>query len=153
VRSGETITEPDAEEGKMIQRMSHATLYVLDQDSAKEFYVNKLGFEVRTDHIMEGGFRWLTVGPKGQPDLEIILMAVAPGPSMTEETVAQLRELVRRGAMGAAVFATGDCQRTYEELSARGVEFLQPPTERFYGIEALFEDDSGNWFSLTERKM
>jgi catechol 2,3-dioxygenase-like lactoylglutathione lyase family enzyme len=136
----------------MIQRLSHATIYVLDQDSARDFYVDKLGFELRTDHTMDGGFRWLTVGPKGQPDLEVILMPLTPGPHMSDERVEQMRALVRGGALGAGVFATPDCRRTYEELTSRGVEFVQPPVDRFYGVEAIFKDDSGNWFSLTERK-
>lgn len=136
----------------MIQRLSHASIYVLDQDSAYEFYVNKLGFEVRTDARMDNGFRWLTVGPKGQPGLDIALMPTLPGPMMDQATSDQLRDLIRRGKLGAGVFETADCQGTYEELKSKGVEFMQPPTERFYGIEALLKDDSGNWFSMTQRK-
>jgi len=135
----------------MIQRLSHTTIYVLDQDSAHEFYIGKLGFEVRTDAKM-GDFRWLTVGPKGQPDIEIVLMPIGPGPKMDAETAAKLKELVQKGAMGTGVFETADCQKTYEDLKSKGVEFMQPPTDRFYGIEALFQDNSGNWFSLTQRK-
>lgn len=136
----------------MIQRLSHVTIYVLDQDAAYDFYVNKLGFDVRTDSKMDNGFRWLTVGPKGQPDLEIALMPTTPGPMVDEETSRLLRTLIERGAMGSGVLETADCQKTYEELVARGVEFKSPPTDRFYGIEALFKDNSGNWFSLTQRK-
>jgi predicted enzyme related to lactoylglutathione lyase len=135
----------------MIQRLSHATIYVLDQDRARTFYTEKLGFEVRTDARM-GDFRWLTVGPKGQPDLEIVLMALEPSPMMDEATCATIRGLVEKGALGSGVFGSSDVQRTYQELVARGVEFMQPPTERPYGIEALFKDDSGNWFSLTQEK-
>lgn len=135
----------------MIQRLSHATIYVLDQDAAYDFYVNKLGFEVRTDARMDNGFRWLTVGPKGQPDLEIALMPTAPSEKMDQETSDQLRALIRKGVIGHGVLETADIQKTYQELKARGVEFSQPPLERFYGIEALFKDDSGNWFSLSQR--
>ena len=135
----------------MVQRLSHACIYVLDQDSAFEFYVNKLGMEVRMDFAMENGFRWLTVGPAAQPDLNIILIPVA-GPSMDEAQAASLRELIQSGALGAGVLETADCRATYEELKAKGVEFLREPTEQFYGIEALLKDDSGNWFSLTQRK-
>jgi catechol 2,3-dioxygenase-like lactoylglutathione lyase family enzyme len=135
----------------MIQRLSHITIYVLDQDAAFDFYINKLGFEVRTDARMDGGFRWLTVGPKGQPDLEIALMPSAPGPMMDQETSNMLRALIQKGAIGSGVLETADCQKTYEELSAKGVEFSSPPQERFYGIEALFKDNFGNWFSLTQR--
>ena len=134
----------------MIQRLSHVTIYVLDQDSARDFYVNKLGFEIRTDATMDNGFRWLTVGPKGQPDLEVALMPTSPGPMMDQETSDMLRTLIRKGKLGAGVMETADCRKTYEELKARGVEFTQPPTQRFYGLEALFKDDSGNWFSMSQ---
>src|SRR4029077_14241466 len=107
----------------MIQRLSHTTIYVLDQDAARDFYVNKLGFEVRTDATMDNGFRWLTVGPKGQPDLEIILMKVGSGPSEDVEVAAAMRTLLAKGALGAGVFATPDCRQTYEELVAKGVQF------------------------------
>jgi catechol 2,3-dioxygenase-like lactoylglutathione lyase family enzyme len=134
----------------MIQRLSHVTIYVLDQDAAYDFYVNKLGLEVRTDATMDNGFRWLTVGPKGQPDLEIALMPTTPCPTLDQETSELLRTLIRKGALGHGVMETADCRKTYEELTARGVEFSQPPVERFYGIEALFKDNSGNWFSLSQ---
>ena len=132
----------------MIQRLSHVTIWVLDQDAAYDFYVNKLGFDVHTDAKMDNGFRWLTVTPKGQPDLEIVLMPTAPSAMMDQETSDALRALIQKGKLGAGVFTTADCQKTYEELKAKGVEFSQPPTERFYGVEALMKDNSGNWFSL-----
>lgn len=136
----------------MIQRLSHATIYVLDQESARQFYLEKLGFEVGTDFTMDGGFRWLTVRAPGQPEMEIILMP-AGGSSMIDSDVAtKLQDLVRAGAMGTGVFSTDDCRKTYDELKSRGVEFIQPPTEQMYGIEATFKDDSGNWFSLTQPK-
>jgi len=140
----------------MIRRMSHACYYVLDQDRAKEFYTAKLGFELRNDVTMgaefEGagqGFRWLTVGPPDQPDVEIILADPAMGND--QETADQIRALVAKGAMGSGVLETDDVQKTYEELSARGVVFIQEPAERPYGTEALLRDDSGNWFSLMQR--
>lgn len=135
----------------MITRFSHITLYVLDQEVAYDFYVNKLGFEVRTDATMENGFRWLTVGPKTQPELEVALMLVTAGPLMDEETAEQMRALVRKGAMGTGVLDTDDCRKTYEELVAKGVKFKSAPEEQFYGIEALMEDPFGNWFSVTQR--
>jgi predicted enzyme related to lactoylglutathione lyase len=135
----------------MIQRISHASVFVLDQERAKAFYTEKLGFEVRTDATL-GDFRWLTVSPKGQPDFELVLMALRPSPMMDEATVKTIRGLVEHGKLGAGVLETADCKKTYEELSARGVEFVQPPTERPYGIEALLKDDSGNWFSMTQRR-
>jgi len=134
----------------MIQRFSHITIYVIDQNEAYDFYVNKLGFNVHTDATMDGGFRWLTVTPKGQPDLEIALMPTAPGPKMDQETADLLRALIQKGVLGSGVLETADVRKTYEELKEKGVEFMQPPVERFYGIEALFKDNSGNWFSLTQ---
>jgi catechol 2,3-dioxygenase-like lactoylglutathione lyase family enzyme len=135
----------------MIQRLSHATLYVLDQDAAKDFYVNKLGFDVRMDGKMDNGFRWLTVSPKGQPDLQIILMQV-DGPNMQPEAAKSIRALLTQGKINGGVLQTSDCRQTYEELKGKGVEFLSPPKEQFYGVEAILKDNSGNWFSMTEPK-
>ena len=136
----------------MITHLSHATIWVEDQDVAYDFYVNKLGFEVRTDHTMEGGFRWLTVGPKTQPDLEIVLMVPSPSPMMDQETADQLKALMKKGALGTGVFTVDNCQATYDDLVAKGVSFKYGPKEQFYGIEALMEDPFGNWFSMTEPK-
>jgi catechol 2,3-dioxygenase-like lactoylglutathione lyase family enzyme len=135
----------------MITGMAIATVWVLDQDSAKAFYTDKLGFEVRTDAEMGPGARWLTVGAKGQPDVELTLMVPGP-PALDPESAEQLKGLVAKGVLGAGVMRTDDCRATYEELSGRGVEFVQEPAERPYGVEALFRDDSGNWFSLTQRR-
>jgi len=133
----------------MITKLSHATVWVLDQDRALAFYTEKLGFEVRTDERMDS-FRWLTVGPPAQPDVELIL--AVPGPPMLDpESAEMVQKLVAKGALGAGVMATDDCRGTYEALRSRGVEFMQEPAERQYGIEATFRDDSGNWFSLTQR--
>ena len=134
---------------KMIEKVSYTTVYALDQDSAKAFYTEKLGFEVRQDERM-GDFRWLTVGPKTQPDVAIVLMPVAVGPTLDEEKAA-MRTLVESGALGGGVLSTSDCRATYEELKAKGVAFSSEPKEMPYGIEALFRDDSGNFFSLTQR--
>jgi len=135
----------------MIQKLSVASVYVLDQDRAKQFYTEKLGFEVRTD-ADAGGFRWLTVGPKGQPDLEIALMPIKPGMMWDEERARTVKDLVGKGTFGFGAFATDDCRATYEELRARGVEFAGPPAERPYGIEAVLKDDSGNWFALVQHR-
>ncbi len=136
----------------MIQRQSHSTVYVINQQEALEFYRDKLGFEVHTDMTMEGGFRWLTVSPKGQPDLEIILVRVAAGPMFDDETAKKMKAMVERGAFGIGVFETDDIHGDYERLSKQGVEFASPPKEQFYGTEAVVKDNSGNWFSLTQRK-
>jgi catechol 2,3-dioxygenase-like lactoylglutathione lyase family enzyme len=135
----------------MIEKLNHATVYVLNQDEALAFYQDKLGFEVRTDATMGNGFRWLTVGPKTQPGFEIVLMLVAEGPTWDAATAATLRELVKKGTFGIGVFETSDCRGTYAELTAKGVEFRGPPQERFYGVEAVGKDNSGNWFTLIER--
>jgi catechol 2,3-dioxygenase-like lactoylglutathione lyase family enzyme len=139
----------------MISHISHTGVFVLDQDSAKAFYTEKLGFELRFDLTMEedfegsgAGFRWLTVGAKDQPDLQLILSSCDMGRS--PEAAAQLRELVASGALGVGVMATDDCHRTYKELLAKGVTFLSEPAERPYGIEATMRDDSGNMISLTQ---
>jgi catechol 2,3-dioxygenase-like lactoylglutathione lyase family enzyme len=136
----------------MIQRQSHSTIYVIDQEEALEFYRDKLGFEVRTDMPMTDDLRWLTLSPKGQPDLEIVLMQIAPGPALSAETAEEMKALVKRGALGIGVFETDDIHGDHERLSKLGVEFVSPPRERFYGIEAVVKDNSGNWFSLTQRQ-
>jgi predicted enzyme related to lactoylglutathione lyase len=134
----------------MIQTLSHMTIYVLDQDAARTFYVDKLGFEVRADMTM-GGFRWLTVGPKAQPQLEMILMPIAASPMLDAATAKTLRDLIAAGAIGCGVLETDDCKATYDDLSKKGVEFRGPPAERPYGLEAMLRDNSGNWFSLVQR--
>ena len=133
----------------MIKKLSHATIWVLDQDRAKDFYVNKLGFECRDDARM-GDFRWLTVGPKTQPDIRIVLMPVKPSPMMSEEHAASLRALVEAGVLGGGVLVTDDLNRDYEALKDKGVVFTQPPKQEPWGFAAVFKDDSGNFFSFGE---
>ena len=135
----------------MITKLNHVSIFVLDQDSAHDFYVNKLGFTVNTDASMGPGKRWLTVNPPDQPDIEISLMAIDEGMMFKKEAAEQMRELVKKGTFGFGVFECNDLNATYEELSAKGVEFTKPPTKEFYGYEALFKDDSGNWFSLGQK--
>ena len=133
----------------MINKLSHVTLFVLDQEKAHEFYVGKLGFTVNTDATMGNGFRWLTVTPPDQPELEIALVPPLGGNmGFDEETKNAFRVLLEKGALGAGVLHTPDCRATYEELKAKGVEFTKAPKKEFYGTEAIFKDDSGNWFSL-----
>ncbi|MBO9728659.1 MAG: VOC family protein [Chitinophaga sp.] len=134
----------------MITKLTHTCIYVLNQDSAYDFYVNKLGFKVHTDAPMGAGGRWLTVTPPEQPELEITLFLVTESPMFDKETVQSMTTLIRKGAFGAAVFTCKDIMTTYEELKAKGVVFKKPPTKEFYGFEALFLDDSGNWFSLAQ---
>ena len=136
----------------MVQKLSHVTLFVSNQDQAKDFYVNKLGFELRTDHTMDNGFRWLTVGAKSQPDVEIVLMEPQSGPMLDEEAAQAVRLLLKKGVLGAGVFQVDDCRKTYEELKQKGVQFAGAPEERFYGVEAIMKDGLGNWFSMTQPK-
>ena len=136
----------------MITKMNHVSIFVLDQESAYDFYVNKLGFKVHTDAAMGPGMRWLTVCPPEQPGLEISLMAIADGMMFNSTSAQTMRELVAKGTFGFGVFECNDLLATYEELKAKGVEFTKAPKKEFYGFEALFKDDSGNWFSLGEKK-
>ena len=135
----------------MITKMNHVSVFVLDQDSAYDFYVHKLGFQVHTDAPMGPGMRWLTVCPPEQPDLEITLMTMQEGMMFDKESARQMQELVRKGTFGFGVFECNDLLATYEELKAKGVVFTKAPTKEFYGFEALFKDDSGNWFSLGQK--
>ncbi len=134
----------------MIQRLAIASIYVLDQESAKRFFTEKLGFTVQDDTAF-GPFRWLTVCPPGQPDLRMALMLASESPMMDKPAAEHLRGIIKQGGLGFGAFQTDDCQRTYEELSAKGVRFLSPPTRRPYGLEAIMADDSGNWYSVCQR--
>ncbi len=136
----------------MITKLSHTTIYVLNQEEAYDFYVNKLGFEVREDAEMGEGMRWLTVSPKDQPELEIILMPAKEGMSLDKEKAEVLQKLVKDGTFGFGVFECEDIYATYEELKEKGVKFKKPPKEEFYGIECIFEDPFGNWFSLGQKE-
>jgi catechol 2,3-dioxygenase-like lactoylglutathione lyase family enzyme len=127
----------------MPNKITHTQVYVLDQDEALDFYVGKLGFEVNTDADL-GFMRWLTVNFPGQPDQQLLLEKPGP-PAHDEATAEQIRELVTKGAMGmAAIIAVDDVHETYQELVAKGVEFTEEPTERFYGTDCGLRDPFGN---------
>jgi uncharacterized glyoxalase superfamily protein PhnB len=132
--------------------LSHAQLWVHDQDEALAFYTQKLGMEVRSDVTLPemGNFRWLTVGPPGQEDISIVLMAIPGPPVMDAETAEQVRDLMSKGFAGTVFLTTDDVHASYEELRARGVEFTEAPEERPYGIDSGFRDPSGNAFRLTQ---
>jgi catechol 2,3-dioxygenase-like lactoylglutathione lyase family enzyme len=132
----------------MITNVSLMTLYVTDQDAARDFYVDTLGFEAKTDVSMGEGFRWVTVSHPNQPELEITLML--PGPPLDEEMAEVVKRALAKGQMGGFGLRVDDCRKTFEELSAKGVEFPQPPSERPYGVEAVMRDNSGNWLVLVE---
>ncbi len=136
-------------------RIANTQLWVHDQDEALAFYTEKLGMEVRLDVTLPelGGFRWLTVGPAGQPDFAIVLMEVPDPPVIDEETAEQIETLMAKGFTGVVFLTTEDCQASYEELKARGVEFTEQPEERPYGIDSGFRDPSGNSLRLTEVRL
>ena len=133
-------------------RIANTHLWVDDQDEALAFYTEKLGMEVRIDATMPelGNFRWLTVGPVGQPDVAIALMAIPGPPVMDAQTAEQVRTLMAKGFAGTVFLTTDDCRRDYDELIGRGVEFTEPPEDRPYGIDSGFRDPSGNSIRLTQ---
>lgn len=137
----------------MVTKLSHTSIFVNDQDKAYDFYVNKLGFKVNTDAKMDNGFRWLTVNPPEQPDLEVVLFpANSEMNGFDQEVRDALKLLLDKGVMGAGVLETPDVRATYEELKSKGVQFKSEPKEQFYGIECIVTDGCGNWFSMTQRK-
>ncbi|MDX6605167.1 MAG: hypothetical protein QOF23_1676 [Solirubrobacterales bacterium] len=133
-------------------KIANAQLWVHDQDEALAFYTEKLGMEVRNDVTLAelGDFRWLTVAPPGQEDFAIVLMAIPGPPVFDEETAQQIEALMSKGVSGAVFLTTDDCQASYEELKARGVEFTEAPEQRPYGIDSGFRDPSGNSIRLTQ---
>jgi predicted enzyme related to lactoylglutathione lyase len=133
-------------------RIANAQVWVHDQDEALSFYTQKLGMKVRADVSLDemGDFRWLTVGPTGQPDVAIVLMAIPGPPVMDAETAEEVRSLMAKGFAGTIFLTTDDCHAAYQELTGRGVEFVEPPEERPYGIDSGFRDPSGNSIRLTQ---
>ena len=132
-------------------RIGSAQLWVHDQDEVLEFYTKQVGMEVRSDVTVPelGNFRWLTVSPAAQPDMAVVLMAIPGPPVMDSETAKEVRTLMAKGFAGT-ILETDDCQAAYEELRGRGVEFVEAPEERPYGVDAAFRDPSGNNIRLTE---
>jgi catechol 2,3-dioxygenase-like lactoylglutathione lyase family enzyme len=133
----------------MLTSLSHSFIYVLDHDQALDFYVGKLGLEVGVDADL-GPFRWLTVHVPGRPETQVVLST--PDVGHDEETAAAIRELLPKGGGNGVIFNVDDCRKTYEDLRSKGVEFVQPPEERPYGVEAVARDNSGNWMVLVEPK-
>jgi catechol 2,3-dioxygenase-like lactoylglutathione lyase family enzyme len=133
-------------------KLGSTQLWVHDQDEALDFYTRKLGMEVRSDVTLAelGNFRWLVVGPAGQPDVAITLMAIPGPPVMSDETAEDVRTLVAKGFAGTIFLTTDDIRADYEQLKARGVEFSEAPEERPYGIDSGFNDPSGNSLRLTQ---
>ncbi len=134
----------------MILNISLVNVFCLDQSAARDFYVQNLGFEPRTDVTMGEGYRWVTIGHPSQPELEVTLML--PGPPLSPEAADFVRGQLEAGQMGGLGLRVDDCRKTYEELSAKGVTFVQEPSDRPYGVEAVMRDNSGNWLVLVEPK-
>jgi catechol 2,3-dioxygenase-like lactoylglutathione lyase family enzyme len=134
----------------MITNVSLVTVYCLDQTAARDYYVDVLGFEAGTDITMGDGYRWVTVKHPNQPELEVTLMT--PGPPLDEEMAAMIRRQLEKGQMGGLGLTVDDCRKTFDELSAKGVVFIQEPADRPYGVEAVMRDNSGNWLVLVEPK-
>ena len=134
----------------MITNVSLLTVWVADQDEAKAFYIDKLGFVEGTDITMGDGYRWLTVAHPYLPELQLTLMR--PGPPLDEEDAAVFQRMMDKGSLPAVGLATDDCRNTHEELVAKGVDFVQEPADRPYGVEAIMRDNSGNWLVLVEQK-
>jgi len=133
-------------------RIANAQIWVHNQDEALAFYTDKVGLEVRADVTLPemGNFRWLTVGPAGQSDISIVLMAIPGPPVMDAETAEQVRALMAKGFAGTIFLTTDDAYSSYEELKGRGVDFIEQPEERPYGIDSAFRDPSGNNIRLTQ---
>ena len=133
----------------MITNISIASVFVKDIDASRDFYVDVLGFELKDDITLGEGYRWCTVNHPSQPELAVHL--TVPGPPFSPELVEAMTRAQADGGLNGLGMSVDDCQQTYEELSARGVEFLQKPEQRPYGVEALCRDNSGNWIVLVER--
>ena len=135
-----------------MMKISTAQLWVHDQDEALAFWTEKVGMEVRADATLPemGDFRWLTVGPPGQEDISIVLMAIPGAPVMDDQTSEDVRKLMAKGFAGTIFLTTDDVQSDYEQLKARGVEFTEEPQEYPYGIDSGFRDPSGNSIRLTQ---
>jgi uncharacterized glyoxalase superfamily protein PhnB len=135
-----------------MMKLGTVQVWVNDQDEALAIYTRSLGGEVRSDQTVPemGNFRWLTVGPKGQPDISVVLMAIPGPPIMDAETAQQVRDLMAKGFTGTLFLTTDDVHAAYKQLKERGVEFVEEPHEQPYGIDSAFRDPSGNNLRLTQ---
>ena len=133
-------------------KLSNVLLWVHDQEEALAFYTEKLGFEVRADVTLPelGNLRWLTVGPAGQPEIAVVLQPIPGPPVIDSATAEQVQTLMAKGLAGSIFLTTDDCYAAAEELKGRGVEFIEQPEERPYGIDSSFRDPSGNHIRLTQ---
>lgn len=134
----------------MITNVSLVTVHCLDLDRAKDFYVNVLGFEPRTDVQAGPDYRWVTVSHPSQLDLQVTFQL--PGPPLAPDAADFYRRQLEKGEMGGLGLRVDDCRKTFEELTAKGVTFLQEPSDRPYGVEAVMRDSEGNWLVLVQPK-
>jgi catechol 2,3-dioxygenase-like lactoylglutathione lyase family enzyme len=134
----------------MINNIAIISVFVKDQDEAKKFYTDILGFEEKDDITLGDGYRWCTVIHPSQPEL-LVNLAI-PGPPMDADLVEAMKRAQDAGGLNGLGLNVDDCRKTHEELVAKGVEFVQPPTDRPYGVEAVCRDNSGNWMVLVEQK-
>ncbi len=135
----------------MINNIAIVSVFVKNQDEAKKFYTDVLGFEEKDDITLGDGYRWCTVIHPSQPEL-LVNLAI-PGPPMDADLVGAMKRAQDAGGLNGLGLNVDDCRKTHEELVAKGVEFIQPPTDRPYGVEAVCRDNSGNWMVLVEQKM
>ena len=131
----------------MIRVLAVVSILVRDQEEALDFYVNKLGFVKRNDIPMGTDARWVTIAPPDQP-VGVEISLVQPNASWYGDQVEEL--LARVGQTPTWSYGTNDCQKTYEELTAKGVKFSSPPTQQMYGVEAVCEDLYGNSMSILQ---
>ena len=134
----------------MITNVSLVSVFVNDLDESLAFYTDVLGFEAKDDIQLGPDYRWVTVCHPSQP--ELILHLAIPGPPMSDDLVQAMPRAQSEGGLPGVGLHVDDCRKTYAELSAQGVEFLQEPADRPYGVEALMRDNSGNWMVLVEPK-
>ena len=134
----------------MSQGVQVVGLYVRDQDEAVDFYVDKLGFRVHTD-ARNGDYRWLTVQHPEQPSFQLGLFR-PQAPALDAATAQAVTEIVAKGAMPPLVLVVEDCRAAYDRLAARGVEFTQPPEDRYGGVDASFRDPSGNGWKMVQAR-
>jgi catechol 2,3-dioxygenase-like lactoylglutathione lyase family enzyme len=133
----------------VITNISLISVFVEDIDEAKAFYTEKLGFVVKND-VSLPDFRWCTVYHADHPELELQL--AVPGPPLDDEAAAAIKRMMAKGTLHGFGIATDDCRKTFAELTAKGVEYIQEPSDRPYGVEAVLRDNSGNWLVLVEQR-
>ena len=133
----------------MITNISLISVFVDDIDEAKAFYTEKLGFVLKND-VSLPDFRWCTVYHADHPELELQL--AVPGPPLDDEAAAAIKRMMAKGTLHGFGIATDDCRKTFAELTAKGVEYIQEPSDRPYGVEAVLRDNSGNWLVLVEQR-